>query len=684
MVWLFDGADSRRVRPITRAALTALIIGASCTFTVVATSTASGAASFTGQAVINYASAETGYHYCFDGGTPSGPSVGITDPNPDPGYYSNCSQLPAIGFDCTGLTLYAVYQASGGSITLSHNSSQATSALNVGGQLVSSTGGLQPGDLVYFDRNASHGIGDIDHVGIYTGGGNVLSAISEKWGIATHPIAWYESGGLSFVGGVRLWSTPRSVPTTLGALRSSGLLQAKSGIGGGWISEQGAVQSFSVASDPTNGVTIGEIDDSGNFWAKSGLGGGWIDEQGDVKAIAIASDASNGVTIGELDASGNFWAKSGIGGGWIDEQGDVRAIAIASDSTNGVTIGEIDDSGNFWAKSGIGGGWILEGGNVKEIAIASDPTNGVTIGELDSSGTFWAKSGIGGGWIAEQGDVKAIAIASDASNGVTIGELDASGNFWAKSGIGGGWIDEQGDVRAIAIASDSTNGVTIGEIDDSGNFWAKSGIGGGWIDEQGDVKAMSTGTGSSLRIPDLPTGVTAIAGRGQATVEFSAPQFDGGSAVTSYVITSSPGGLTATGMGSPVVVRGLAPGTPYSFRVSAVNAAGVSLQSAATASVTPMRIVTATHVTASPTRTVHGSRIALRATVRSGSGSPDGRVLFFVNGTIVCQSPLSNGVASCSTTHSPVGSDTVRATYQGSSRYMPSSTTSSIVVVRRS
>lgn len=84
-----------------------------------------------GQAIVNAAQAmaNAGYPYCFDGGTINGPTVGTTDPSSD-GTYSNCAQIGRVGFDCTGLTLYAVYQGTG-NVTLSHDGYQAQSG---GGQ----------------------------------------------------------------------------------------------------------------------------------------------------------------------------------------------------------------------------------------------------------------------------------------------------------------------------------------------------------------------------------------------------------------------------------------------------------------------------------------------------------------------------------------------------------------------
>ncbi|MGE4273710.1 MAG: cell wall-binding repeat-containing protein [Desulfitobacterium sp.] len=87
--------------------------------------------------------------------------------------------------------------------------------------------------------------------------------------------------------------------------------------------------------------------------------------------------------------------------------------------------------------------------------------------------------------------------------------------------------------------------------------------------------------------PGVPTNVTAVAGDGQATISFTHPAFNGGAAITSYTLISSPDGKTATGNGSPITVTGLANGTSYTFTVTATNSAGTSAASAASNSVTP-------------------------------------------------------------------------------------------------
>ena len=93
--------------------------------------------------------------------------------------------------------------------------------------------------------------------------------------------------------------------------------------------------------------------------------------------------------------------------------------------------------------------------------------------------------------------------------------------------------------------------------------------------------------GLAYTVPGAPTSPIATAIYKQATVSFTAPASNGGSAITGYTVTSSPEGLTATGSSSPLVVTGLTNGTAYTFTVVATNAVGNSSASSASSAVIP-------------------------------------------------------------------------------------------------
>lgn len=94
-------------------------------------------------------------------------------------------------------------------------------------------------------------------------------------------------------------------------------------------------------------------------------------------------------------------------------------------------------------------------------------------------------------------------------------------------------------------------------------------------------------------VPGAPTIGTATPGNAQASVSFTAPASNGGAAITSYTVTSSPGGITGTGSASPITVTGLTNGTAYSFTVAATNIVGTGASSSASNSVTPKTVPSA-------------------------------------------------------------------------------------------
>jgi hypothetical protein len=128
---------------------------------------------------------------------------------------------------------------------------------------------------------------------------------------------------------------------------------------------------------------------------------------------------------------------------------------------------------------------------------------------------------------------------------------------------------------------------------------------------------------AAATVPGAPTIGTATAGDASASVTFTAPASNGGSAITGYTVTSSPGSITATGPSSPITVTGLNNATAYTFTVTATNAIGTGTASAASNSVTPASA--ATYATWNPSDkhanlTLSNSNLTVTAQVGSPAG----------------------------------------------------------------
>ncbi|MGI8809857.1 MAG: M4 family metallopeptidase [Acidimicrobiales bacterium] len=114
----------------------------------------------------------------------------------------------------------------------------------------------------------------------------------------------------------------------------------------------------------------------------------------------------------------------------------------------------------------------------------------------------------------------------------------------------------------------------------------------GWFIDDVWVHTCENGT----FVPAAPTVSAATAGSGSATVRWTAPPSNGGSPVTSYVVTpyagngATPGTPTTVSSGSAIsaTVGGLTNGTAYTFTVAAVNAVGRGAASSRSDAVTPI------------------------------------------------------------------------------------------------
>ncbi|MDQ2915481.1 MAG: fibronectin type III domain-containing protein [Chloroflexota bacterium] len=115
----------------------------------------------------------------------------------------------------------------------------------------------------------------------------------------------------------------------------------------------------------------------------------------------------------------------------------------------------------------------------------------------------------------------------------------------------------------------------------------------GWIPSALDNYDIGPGDPALDRfhsVPLAPDSVVAAAGDTVAAVTWRAPSSDGGAALIDYTVYAQPTGsavATVAASATSAAVSGLSNGTSYTFTVSARNAVGSSVPSAASVSVTP-------------------------------------------------------------------------------------------------
>jgi hypothetical protein len=138
-------------------------------------------------------------------------------------------------------------------------------------------------------------------------------------------------------------------------------------------------------------------------------------------------------------------------------------------------------------------------------------------------------------------------------------------------------------LSGASVSSTTVTGLTQG-TSYSFTVTATNGMGTG-------APSAASNTVTAPSVPGTPTGVSATAGNGQATVTWTAPG-SGGSAITGYVVTPYLNGTTVqtaqtfVSTATSESVTGLTNGNAYTFKVAATNGVGTGNQSTASASIT--------------------------------------------------------------------------------------------------
>jgi hypothetical protein len=143
---------------------------------------------------------------------------------------------------------------------------------------------------------------------------------------------------------------------------------------------------------------------------------------------------------------------------------------------------------------------------------------------------------------------------------------------------------------------------------------------------------------SGSTVPGAPSGVTASPGNGQATVSWTAPGSTGGSPITGYTVTATPGGATATVGGGVTTanIGGLTNGTSYTFTVHATNVIGNSSESTASNAVVPQVALVQPGYSTAPRRLSLSGAGGLANNITLSYEARDGSQILFDPVSVAC------------------------------------------------
>ncbi|WP_418063738.1 fibronectin type III domain-containing protein [Pimelobacter simplex] len=324
---------------------------------------------------------------------------------------------------------------------------------------------------------------------------------------------------------------------------------------------------------------------------------------------------TTGVDVAVVGAGGGagYPARSHVGGNGAEVSGTLTLPAGTAYLK--VVVGAAGAGNNHGYGYGGGGSGLmaLDAGHnlIAKLAIAGAGGGGAYNGDGGNAGSAGTSEnaalaapgqpGIGGtGGAGGTGNYAAgSAGASNNPGSPTVAAGGAGGTYPNNSaggsggggygGGGGGATGNQGILNIYEAGGGGGSSLASGYLTNAA-IGVKPGTGGvqlpGLVAGDGATGSVTL-TFNGLARPGAPTGVTATPLDRAAKVSFTPPVSDGGSPITSYTVSASPGTASATCSGSPCTVEDLDNGTAYTFTVRATTDNGDSAESEPSAPVTP-------------------------------------------------------------------------------------------------